>query len=210
MSSFVGAHIDDGGNIYAFKQWSMIDTFVYFSHYFVTVPTPCYIAAAHAHGVPILGTLITEGPSGASNCREFLKDDGLEFAESLALISRVHKFDGYLINIENELSQDEVQKIVKFLRYLRQKLPDESQLIWYDSVIDNGTLRWQNELNSKNYEFFNVCDGIYLNYNYTMEKLEMSSLRAEHRKHDVYVGVDVFGRGCPGSGFSSSGTLIIM
>lgn len=183
----------------------MIDTFVYFSHHLVTVPTPCYIAAAHAHGVPILGTLITEGPSGSAICSEFLKDDGVEYADNLALISQVHKFDGYLINIENHLTADEVPKMVNFLRYLRKKLPEESQLIWYDSVIDSGSLRWQNELNKKNYEFFNACDGIYLNYNYTMEKLEMSALLADHRKHDVYVGVDVFGRGCPGSGFSSSG-----
>lgn len=31
------------------------DIFVYFSHYFITVPPPCWVHAAHIHGVPILG-----------------------------------------------------------------------------------------------------------------------------------------------------------
>ena len=50
--------------------------------------------------------------------------------------------------------------------------------------------------------FFNVCDGIFLNYCITKEKLAQSREKAlsSGRQRDVYVGLDVFGRGTPGGG----------
>ena len=49
--------------------------------------------------------------------------------------------------------------------------------------------------------FFDVCDGIFLNYNWSDIHLKHSlEMAGEKRQHDIYVGVDVFGRGCPGGG----------
>ena len=50
--------------------------------------------------------------------------------------------------------------------------------------------------------FFDACDGIFLNYFWKESSLEQSrQLSSEQgRSHDVYVGVDVFGRGCCGNG----------
>lgn len=48
--------------------------------------------------------------------------------------------------------------------------------------------------------FFGQCDGIYLNYGWSKEGLQASHDRAEGRNGEVYVGVDVFGRGCFGGG----------
>lgn len=48
--------------------------------------------------------------------------------------------------------------------------------------------------------FFELCDGIFLNYNWTDQGLEASRVLAGDRYLDVYVGIDVFGRGCPGGG----------
>lgn len=50
--------------------------------------------------------------------------------------------------------------------------------------------------------FFDVCDGIFLNYNWTSEKLQNSKALAttKNRPLDIYVGIDVFGRGCLGGG----------
>ena len=49
--------------------------------------------------------------------------------------------------------------------------------------------------------FFDVCDGIFLNYNWSDIHLKQSmEMAGEKRKHDIYVGVDVFGRGVPGGG----------
>ena len=49
--------------------------------------------------------------------------------------------------------------------------------------------------------FFDVCDGIFLNYNWSPDHLKHSiEIAGEKRRHDIYVGVDVFGRGCFGGG----------
>ena len=104
----------------------------------------------------------------------------------------------------------------------------EAVILWYDSVTLEGKLDWQNELNSSNEDFFDACDGIFLNYtrtpgeqpkytyiiwivcSYSMhilrtfftENLEASKSLAlsKNRLKDVFVGVDVFGRGCFGGG----------
>lgn len=50
--------------------------------------------------------------------------------------------------------------------------------------------------------FFDACDGIFLNYNWNDKCLKHSKELASSRGRpmDVYVGVDVFGRGCLGGG----------
>ena len=48
--------------------------------------------------------------------------------------------------------------------------------------------------------FFDACDGIFLNYVWTVDGLQASAHHAGDRAYDVYVGADVFGRGCPGGG----------
>lgn len=50
--------------------------------------------------------------------------------------------------------------------------------------------------------FFDACDGIFLNYNWNDGKLQNSLELAKNkgRDMDVYVGIDVFGRGCLGGG----------
>jgi len=93
-----------------------------------------------------------------------------------------------------------------------------------------GELMWQNELNSKNKLFFDVCDGIFLNYTWKAGRKTQSSsdeedlqfphdslqtsldsLKNAERKPDIYVGVDVFGRGCfGGGGFNTRKALEII
>ena len=46
-----------------------------------------------------------------------------------------------------------------------------------------------------------MCDGIFLNYTWTVHHLFRSKAAAgQSRQKDVYVGVDCFGRGCFGGG----------
>lgn len=45
-----------------------------------------------------------------------------------------------------------------------------------------------------------MCDGIFLNYNWNEQILSSSRVLAGERSNDVYVGIDVFGRGCYGGG----------
>ena len=59
--------------------------------------------------------------------------------------------------------------------------------------------------------FFDLCDGIFLNYNWTESGLGGSHDLAGERRGEVYVGVDVFGRGCyGGGGFNSCKVRIVV
>ncbi|XP_050475902.1 uncharacterized protein LOC126866405 [Bombus huntii] len=198
---------------YLFYHWSVIDTFVYFSHHFITVPPFGWINVAHNHGVKVLGTVITE--------REGIWDVILEsqeevrrFADALILVAKFYKFDGWLLNVENTIKSEQVNNLIYFVKYLTENIHEairNSEIIWYDSVTNEGKLNWQNELNSKNIDFFLNCDGIYLNYNWTKSKLKNSvALAKNHNRdiHDIYVGLDIWGRGCPGGGgFNSTYAL---
>ncbi|KAM7282361.1 cytosolic endo-beta-N-acetylglucosaminidase [Ixodes scapularis] len=48
---------------YRFHHWHLIDTFVYFSHYLVTIPPVAWINAAHKHGVKVLASYGTRPSS---------------------------------------------------------------------------------------------------------------------------------------------------
>lgn len=105
------------------------------------------------------------------------------------------------MNIENKI--DNPQNLKRFVQYLTDNLHrnrKDSYVIWYDSVTNTGELKWQNELNERNRCYFDLCDGIFLNYTWEEKNLEKTVRQAQHRIQDVYVGLDVFGRGCFGGG----------
>ena len=45
-----------------------------------------------------------------------------------------------------------------------------------------------------------MCDGIFLNYHWTRSDLQQTALLAGSHCSNVFVGIDVFGRGCYGGG----------
>ncbi|XP_033038357.1 cytosolic endo-beta-N-acetylglucosaminidase isoform X3 [Trachypithecus francoisi] len=204
----MGGYLDDRfiqGSVvqtpYAFYHWQCIDIFVYFSHHSVTIPPVGWTNAAHRHGVCVLGTFITEWNEGGRLCEAFLAGDERSYqavADRLVQIAQFFRFDGWLINIENSLSLAAVGNTPPFLRYLTTQLHRQvpgGLVLWYDSVVQSGQLKWQDELNQHNRVFFDSCDGFFTNYNWREEHLERMLGQAGERRADVYVGVDVFARG---------------
>ncbi|XP_025323992.1 cytosolic endo-beta-N-acetylglucosaminidase isoform X1 [Canis lupus baileyi] len=204
----MGGYLDDKfiqgaavHNPYCFYHWQSIDIFVYFSHHTVTIPPVGWTNAAHRHGVCVLGTFITEWKEGGRLCEAFLAGDERSYqavADQLVLIAQFFRFDGWLINIENSLSLAAVGNMPHFLRYLTARLHEQvprGLVLWYDSVVSSGQLKWQDELNQHNRVFFDSCDGFFTNYNWREEHLERMLGQAGQRRADVYVGVDVFARG---------------
>lgn len=192
---------------YRFFHWAGIDIFVYFSHYLVTVPPLAWINSGHLHGVPVLGTLITEWDEGKAVWLEVLSDENklTLFSSKLAEICYHYQFDGYLLNVENVIPVELVDRLVEFVKQLKNDLKKtckhKTLVIWYDSVITpTGELKWQDKLNDRNGRFFDACDGIFLNYCWKEEGLKESIVYAGERVKDVFVGVDVYGRGCFGGG----------
>uniref|UniRef100_A0A8C4PHX4 Cytosolic endo-beta-N-acetylglucosaminidase n=1 Tax=Equus asinus asinus TaxID=83772 RepID=A0A8C4PHX4_EQUAS len=204
----MGGYLDDKfiqgaavHNPYSFYHWQYIDIFVYFSHHTVTIPPVGWTNAAHRHGVCVLGTFITEWIAGGQLCEAFLAGDERSYqvvADQLVSLARFFRFDGWLINIENSLSLAAVGNMPRFLRYLTTQLHQHvprGLVLWYDSVVSSGQLKWQNELNEHNRVFFDSYDGFFTNYNWREEHLERMLALAGERLADVYVGVDVFARG---------------
>jgi hypothetical protein len=199
------------------SQFQMNTCRRYFSHHNITIPPPPWINCCHANGTAVLGTIIFEWDAGAALCRRFLfrtKDGSLSqeaviFCENLVTLCCQMHFDGYLINIECALTPDEVLILLDWLSMLRTRLKScicHSMLIWYDAVTIEGALVWQNALNTKNKPFFDICDGMFLNYAWTQSAAASSAAAAGNRKCDVFLGVDIFGRGTFGGGKLNSHT----
>ncbi|XP_014664041.1 PREDICTED: cytosolic endo-beta-N-acetylglucosaminidase-like [Priapulus caudatus] len=209
----------DSAMAYRHWHWDFVDIFNYFSHNFVTIPPSSWTNVAHAAGTLCLGTIITEWDAGAELCAKFLADwETCErFARTLIDICRYYRFDGYLVNIENPIVPGEqLVNLIYFVSHLtremRAALP-HARVVWYDSVTVTGELAWQNELNDDNKVFFDSSDGIFLNYGWTKETLASSAAvaGADGRLQDVYVGIDVFGRGVyGGGGFNTSLALEVI
>ncbi|XP_020585786.1 cytosolic endo-beta-N-acetylglucosaminidase 1-like [Phalaenopsis equestris] len=209
---FKGGYNDDkwvqGGSnagAYAFWHWYLMDVFVYFSHYLVTLPPPGWINAAHTHGVKVLGTFLTEWEKGREICKTFLSttESAITYAERLVELADRLGFDGWLLNIEVPLHPRQIPILKQFIDHLTQtmhRVVPGSLVIWYDCVTIDGKLAYQNQLNKKNKPFFDICDGIFCNYRWKKNYPKDSGAVAGDRRFDVYMGIDVWGRGTYGGG----------
>ncbi|KAI3986902.1 hypothetical protein MKX01_014603 [Papaver californicum] len=207
-----GGYIDDkwvqgGENSEAYSNWHwyLMDIFVYFSHNLVTIPPPCWVNTAHTHGVKVLGTFIAEWDEGKLVCNELLatKQSAKMYAERLSELAVALGFDGWLINIEVQLDVKQIPNMKEFVNHLTKTMHSSmpgSLVIWYDSVTVDGDLLWQDQLNEKNKPFFDLCDGIFVNYTWQEDYPKLSAEVAGERKYDVYMGIDVFGRNTFGGG----------
>ncbi|GMY08305.1 cytosolic endo-beta-n-acetylglucosaminidase 2 [Fagus crenata] len=207
-----GGYLDDkwiqGGtnpNSYSIWHWYLIDVFVYFSHNLVTLPPPCWTNTAHRHGVKVLGTFITEWDEGRVISDKLLStnESAHMYAERLTELAVALGFDGWLINMEVKLDSGQIPNMKEFVNHLNQTMHSSvpgSLVIWYDSVTIHGKLDWQDQLNEMNKPFFDVCDGIFVNYTWKENYPRLSAAVAGDRKFDVYMGVDVFGRNTYGGG----------
>ncbi|CAG2163116.1 unnamed protein product [Oppiella nova] len=194
-----GGYIDDSGSTNESA----------YSHHFITIPPIAWINASHKNGVSILGTVIVEGWTQSKLiCSQILSNREViqKMVRKLVDIAKYYHFEGWLINIECQVERNCIENLIYFVELLTQSMHSydpKSLVIWYDSVISpDGDLKWQNELNSYNKCFFDVCDGIFLNYTWNETNLKTSYDISCHtfRNFDVFVGIDVFGRNCFGGG----------
>ncbi|KAG2361265.1 glycoside hydrolase family 85 protein [Suillus spraguei] len=228
------------GLCYTFNFWHLCDTFVYFSHHRITIPPSGWINAAHRQGVKMLGTLIFEG-SGQGDCLQLIvgcpqADAGpilrtnsipisRHYASVLAELARQRGFDGYLLNVECPLrgGPEQARALAGWILLLRSELVTKvgphAQAIWYDSVVFNGQMRWQDRLNSLNLPFFLSSDAFFTNYTwppsfpaltaqYFMsldpaligDDAKGSPISSVKSLQSIFTGVDVWGRGSHGGG----------
>lgn len=130
-----GTDIDQ--DMYSCEYLQYVETFVYFSHKMVTVPTPTWINTCHRNGVPCLGTFIVE--PGTKEVEIILEADDLGsswVAHQLALMAEKYGFDGWLVNIEESfpLLSWSIDRMEGFLRQLRRELGSRRRVVWYVRV----------------------------------------------------------------------------
>lgn len=76
-----------------------------------------------------------------------------KFADALIRLAKFYRFEGWLLNVENSIHEGDIDKLIYFVKYLRDGIRAEiaeSEIIWYDSITHDGVLKWQNALNSNN------------------------------------------------------------
>ncbi|ORY42295.1 hypothetical protein BCR33DRAFT_767168 [Rhizoclosmatium globosum] len=131
------------------------------------------------------------------------------FADKLIQLAEFYGFDGWFINIEcglgseGELASSHAAAMKEFLQYLTCKLKEtipHGKVLWYDSLTIHGQLRWQDRVNDENKPFFDVCDGIFVNYTWKQDYPRQTAAVVGSRREDVYYGIDVWGRNTFGGG----------
>ncbi|PFH47313.1 glycoside hydrolase family 85 protein [Amanita thiersii Skay4041] len=152
------------------------------------------------------------------------------YARVLADLAYQRGFDGYLMNFEWFLFGGAVQAraLAAWVSLLREelwkKVGPHAEVVWYDSVTIDGNLSWQDRLNAQNLPYFLSSTGFFSNYTWPTSYPNLmaqyfhsinptlltstipapvlptpSSLHSLTQQ-DVFVGVDVWGRGTYGGG----------
>ncbi|RDX41228.1 hypothetical protein OH76DRAFT_1459242 [Lentinus brumalis] len=138
------------------------------------------------------------------------------YARLLADLAYQRGFDGYLLNFEAVLRGGVEQTraltlwIAMLEQELKRKVGPHAEVVWYDSVVVDGRLRWQDRLNSVNLPFFLPSTSFFSNYTWPspypsmtaqyLLSLDQSKFHRQKQLQDLYIGVDVWGRGSHGGG----------
>ncbi|KAJ7174428.1 glycosyl hydrolase family 85-domain-containing protein [Mycena filopes] len=139
------------------------------------------------------------------------------YARVLADLAYQRGFDGYLLNFECPLRGgiEQTRAVASWITLLvdelKRKIGAHAEVVWYDSVVVTGQLAWQDRLNSFNLPFFLSSTSFFTNYtwppSYTAKAAEYFRSLPQTATHvapktlrDIYVGIDVFGRGSHGGG----------
>lgn len=204
--------------VYTLEYLHLVSTFVYFSHHRVTIPPAPWINVMHKNGVRILGTFIVE-PGNTAGFNDLLERDSngtFVFVDKLAGLAEYYGFDGWLLNFEEHFPDTtfNLETTLKFIEELRKESDRRvkgSEIVWYDSLTIYNRVVYVNGLSPLNAPFFDVSSALFTNYQWNplAQLLTTAALsKVVHRNYDVYMGIDVFGRGTFGGGGWGIGTAL--
>ena len=197
-------------NLYNFTHWQYIDQLIWFggtASQPVLIPAAPWVNAAHRNGVKVYGNVFfAPNVFGGSPeaVAEFLEKDSTGSfiaAQKLNAIVNYYGFDGWFINMETNVDSTIAQLMLDFVKELKSTLSEDKEVIWYDSMLLDGRVRWQNYLSDNNKVFLQdgdtrVSDGMFINFFWrgslgpTLSRQTAQSI--SRSEFDAYSGVDLW------------------
>ena len=202
-----GANVFD---VYAFNYWQYTDLLVLWggsaSEGLILSPSADVIDAGHRNGVPVYGTVFFPPVVYGGQLQwvlDFVQKDGSTFpvADKLIEVAEYYGFEGWFFNQEtaggnSALAQD-MRDLMEYVH-----LNSDVRIMWYDSMIENGAIAWQNALNVNNDMFFEdggtISDEMFLNFWWSSNGLQLSAAYAEslgRSPYELHAGADVQANG---------------
>lgn len=195
-----------------FSYWQYVDLMVYWAgsagEGIITPPSADVIDASHKNGVPILGNVffpptVYGGKAEWVNQMLTQREDGsFPAADKLLEVARYYGFDGWFINQETAGGNTATaHKMKEFLKYLQDNKQENMHIMWYDSMIENGSIQWQNHLTEKNDTFLQdgnerVSDSMFLNFWWNNQQSSHDkALEMGRSPYELYTGIDVEANG---------------
>lgn len=180
-----------------FEGWNFIDIYVHFAgsagEGLITAPTPGEIAIAHKNGIPVLSTLFFPPNDCGGNTsweQQLIQKENGQFwaVDKLCQFAQTFGFDGWFFNTETSgLNSDDVAAYKELMKQLK----DRGLIVgWYDSLANDGKIKYVNGLDSTNIDFLADSSGYFANYWWDDDKLETSRQTAGERAADVCMGVE--------------------
>lgn len=207
-------------NLYNFTHWAYIDKFVWFggtSSQTIQIPSSPWANTAHKNGVKIFGDVFfspTAFGGSTATLQNFLEQDGegnFVAIPKMIAIMQYYNFDGWFINQETATTAATAQLMYAFVRDLTaQAEAVGKEVMWYDAMILNGNVGWQNRLNGSNSPFLQndqdadlsngyetkVSSSIFINFFWASASFPgFSRTRANligRSSYDVFTGVDIW------------------
>ncbi|MFD4258124.1 twin-arginine translocation signal domain-containing protein [Streptomyces sp. NPDC058534] len=138
-------------------------------HGVVNMPNPAYTDAAHRNGAKSLGCWFWPRGGEFSDYLEQRADGSFPVADKLIEMAGYFGFDGYFINQEAETAPADAAKLMEMLKYLRTQAPEGFHIQWYDTIMVDGELDYQDQLNGKNAPWIQdgdtpVSNSLFANY----------------------------------------------
>ena len=225
MNSSTSGNAPRGSNTFdanVFSNWQYIDQLVYWGgsagEGIIVPPSPDVTDVAHKNGVPVLGTIFF--PQGAHGGKiewldTFLKKDAtghFPIVDKMIEVAQKYGFDGWFINQETEigLTKTHADLMKELIVEFKEKTSNELEVMWYDSMTNEGKMDWQNALTEKNQDYLvdadlnPVADSMFLNFWWNTDRLASQDLLRKSKEkaetlgidpYDLFAGIDVQERG---------------
>jgi endo-beta-N-acetylglucosaminidase D len=167
----------------------------------LNLPNPAYTDAAHRNGVLSLGCWFWPREEEIfSDLVQQNMDGSFPVADKMIEMALYFGFDGYFINQEAPIAKEDAEKLKEMIAYLQTKSPDYFHFQWYDTLLTNGELVYQNQLSKESLPWLlddgkrTINNSMFINYAWNDEKLEASiRLAASHGldpQKDLFPGTE--------------------